>query len=72
MVSGMRGRWLINTVEAYLTAYAAAIADRRGRSRHGVSVELTNGMAEFMHEERSILATHDARVTKLVGQLTYA
>ncbi|WVQ84030.1 hypothetical protein IAT38_006175 [Cryptococcus sp. DSM 104549] len=34
--------------EAYMIAYAAAIADRR----------------EFMSETRSLLATHDARVTK--------
>ncbi|ORY26908.1 SNF2 family N-terminal domain-domain-containing protein [Naematelia encephala] len=34
--------------EAYLAAYAAALADRK----------------EFMLEERSLLATHDARVTK--------
>ncbi|WWD22075.1 hypothetical protein CI109_106564 [Kwoniella shandongensis] len=35
-------------VEAYLIAYASAIADRK----------------EFMLESRSLLATHDARVTK--------
>ncbi|KAK8846763.1 hypothetical protein IAR55_005851 [Kwoniella newhampshirensis] len=48
-VSALRLEWqLIKVVEAYLIAYASAIADRK----------------EFMLESRSLLATHDARVTK--------
>ena len=44
-------------------AYAAAIADRRG-AYFPHSQEWIELMTEMMLEERSLLATHDARVTK--------
>lgn len=54
-------------VEAHLIAYAAVLADRRGES--GATLFLSEAHiipAEFIFEERSLLAAHDARLMQKV------